>query len=394
MAKTNPAKKPRNEPKRGASGNELLVYGDIGETFWGDNVAATDVAEFLSEFQAGDDVVIRINSFGGDAFEGVAIHNLLRSHPANVIVKIDGAAISAASVIAMAGDTVEIAESAMVMIHDPWTCTGGNAADFRETADMLDRLAGSLGKVYSRKTGQDDAGVRALMAAETWMDAAEALELGFVDTVTDGDTDVAAEEKVAAVSPIRPVATGPGLHRAAARFGYRHTPGLAQASADPQNFPGSTQPETTPTKAHDMDSKIMSALGLREDASDDAALKAIDGLKQDAAAKAALETQNAKLAEERDAAVKAEAELRTASITAEVKALVGVKFSAAEVDDQIQLAISNRELFDKLTEQRESKTLLNKNPAGIDKAPAPVALSEANQVDETADFINQAAASV
>lgn len=161
---------------------ELYLYGDIGG--W-DGVSAKQVAADLR--QAGDvsRIDVRINSVGGYVFEGYPIYNLLKSHPARVEVDIDGMALSIASVIAMAGDTVRMARNAMFMIHDPMGGAFGTARDMRKTADLLDQVRGQLVDTYVARTKQSVADVSAWMAEETWYDAREAARLGFVDQVTD-----------------------------------------------------------------------------------------------------------------------------------------------------------------------------------------------------------------
>jgi len=106
---------------------EVLIYGDIGESWWAETVSAK---EFVQELQAIDakSLVVRINSYGGSVKDGIAIHNAIRRHPADTEVVIDGMAVSIASLIAMAGDVVSMAENAMMMIHAPWGAVIGNSA--------------------------------------------------------------------------------------------------------------------------------------------------------------------------------------------------------------------------------------------------------------------------
>jgi len=165
---------------------EIYIYDIIGEDYWGDGVSAKGFANDVKDLEVGT-IDLHINSPGGQVFDGVAIYNILLNHPAQVNVSIDGMALSIASVIAMAGDTISMAENAMMMIHDPWSMAIGSAADFRKEADTLDKVKSSIITSYGR-TERDD--LDKLMTEETWMSAAEAVEMGFADEVT-GRVEVA-----------------------------------------------------------------------------------------------------------------------------------------------------------------------------------------------------------
>ncbi|QCO07529.1 head maturation protease, ClpP-related [Azospirillum argentinense] len=160
----------------------IYLYDEIG--YWG--VTAKDFADDLKALGPVTALTVRINSGGGEFFAGLAIGNLLRTHAAKVTVKIDGLAGSIASVIAMAGDTVEMPSNAMMMVHNVSWWASGTAEDLRETADVMDQMRKSLVAAYRAKTGLDDAKLDELLTdSGTWMTAAEAKELGFCDVVTD-----------------------------------------------------------------------------------------------------------------------------------------------------------------------------------------------------------------
>lgn len=163
---------------------EIYIYGDIGESWYGDTVTAAQFVKDISELNA-QAITVRINSYGGSVTDGIAIHNAIKRHPAAVTVCVDGLAASIASLIAMAGDTVEMAENAMLMIHAPWTYAGGNSADLRATADMLDSWAAAMSTSYASKSGQTAEAMLALLTdgADHWYTAAEALKNGFINTV-------------------------------------------------------------------------------------------------------------------------------------------------------------------------------------------------------------------
>lgn len=170
--------------KRGPKNSaDILIYDAIGPEDWG-LVSAKAISKELDALGAVDQINVGINSPGGYVFEGLAIYNLLHGHPAAVTVDIHGAALSIASIIAMAGDKIRIAESAMMMIHDPWGMVAGNAAELRKEADILDQLKGSLVGIYAARTGMDNQQLADMMTAETWLQADQALASKFVDEIT------------------------------------------------------------------------------------------------------------------------------------------------------------------------------------------------------------------
>lgn len=132
---------------------EILIFGDIGESWWGESVTAKAFLEELSALEA-DAITVRVNSFGGSVSDGLAIYNALKRHPAQVTTVNEGAAMSIASLILMAGDVVEMGENTLLMIHAPWTYAGGNSVDLRATADMLDKWAQAMATSYASKTGR------------------------------------------------------------------------------------------------------------------------------------------------------------------------------------------------------------------------------------------------
>lgn len=161
---------------------EVYLYDVIGDSW--DGTTAKSFAEDLKGLGEINQLNVYINSDGGSVFDGVAIYNQLKRHRARKSVQIDGIAASIASVIAMAGDEIAIAENGMMMIHDPWALTIGTAAEMRKMADSLDKVRDSILGTYVRRTGQDQERLAAMMAEETWFDAGDALELGFADKVT------------------------------------------------------------------------------------------------------------------------------------------------------------------------------------------------------------------
>jgi len=168
---------------------EILIYDEIADPFFsellGIGISAKSFAKELKDLGELTALTVRINSPGGDVFQGQAIYSLLTAHKARKTVYVDGLAASIASVIAMAGDEIVIPENAMLMIHNPSGSVLGTAGDMRKMAEDLDKVAESISAVYVRKTGQDEAMIKKLMDEETWMTGAEAVELGFADRQTE-----------------------------------------------------------------------------------------------------------------------------------------------------------------------------------------------------------------
>ncbi|MCG7869690.1 MAG: ATP-dependent Clp protease proteolytic subunit [Candidatus Thiodiazotropha taylori] len=161
---------------------EILIYGDIGDSWSDESVQAADFVRDLQQVQA-DTLDVRINSYGGAISDAIAIYNALRRHPAKVNVEIDGVAVSAASLITMAGDSISMAENALMMIHAPWNLAAGNAKEHRRVADMLDRFADAMTSAYAGRLGTDTTKQWLSDGEDHWLTASEALELGLVDEI-------------------------------------------------------------------------------------------------------------------------------------------------------------------------------------------------------------------
>lgn len=165
--------------KANAKKSELYLYDYIGADFFGEGITAQSVTDAMKEFTPKSEVDIFINSPGGSVFEGIAIYNILRRWDGKKTVHIDGIAASIASVVAMSGDSIEIADNGMVMIHDPWGVAFGTAADMRKTADSIDKVRDVILATYVSRTGGKSAEISAWMTAETWMTADEAMARKF-----------------------------------------------------------------------------------------------------------------------------------------------------------------------------------------------------------------------
>jgi len=205
------------EIKNKADKAEIWIYEEIGEDFWtGGGVTAKNFQKELSAIKASQ-IDLHINSPGGAVFDGITIYNLLKQHPANVTTYIDGIAASIASVIALAGDKIVMAENALYMIHNPSGMVMGTAADMRTFADTLEKVGGSMVMAYTGKTGKDAETIKALLDAETWFTADEAKEAGFID-------EIAGEMDMAACAKFIPVM---------AKAGFKHIPETITGKKEP-----------------------------------------------------------------------------------------------------------------------------------------------------------------
>ncbi|MGE0408866.1 MAG: head maturation protease, ClpP-related [Amphiplicatus sp.] len=159
----------------------IELYGDIG---MGD-IYARDVSRALKAAKDASEIDLRINSAGGDVFEGVAIYEALQRFPGRVTAHVDGLAASAASFIAMAADEIRIAPAGFIMIHPAQGLGIGPAETMRQMADTLDKITARIAQAYSARTGVTEDKALALMAAETWFDAEEAVAAGFADRLSE-----------------------------------------------------------------------------------------------------------------------------------------------------------------------------------------------------------------
>lgn len=172
---------------------EILIYDFID--FYGVN--ATDIVGLLNIITA-EEIDVRINSYGGDVFEGVAIFNALRRHKSKIIVHIDGIAASIASLIALAGDEIRIARNGFLMVHHPWTFAMGNKHDLRQIADDLEKIGDSAIRAQLvERSGESEAVVEKWLDEETWFNADEAIEADLADVIDDeSDEEVEVSDRI------------------------------------------------------------------------------------------------------------------------------------------------------------------------------------------------------
>jgi ATP-dependent Clp endopeptidase proteolytic subunit ClpP len=191
-----------------ADKSEIWIYEEIGEDFWtGGGITAKNFQKELSAITS-KQIDLHINSPGGAVFDGVTIYNLLRQHPANITTYIDGIAASIASVIALAGNKVIMAENALYMMHNPSGLVMGNSEDMRKMAEVLDKIRGTMTGVYMGKSGKEEQEINAMLDAETWMTADEAMEAGLID-------EIGVEMDMAACARFIPIM---------AKAGFKHVP--------------------------------------------------------------------------------------------------------------------------------------------------------------------------
>lgn len=211
----------------------ISIYDIIGEDWWtGEGFTAKRAAAALRSIGP-NPVTVQINSPGGDMFEGVAIYNLLREHPAEVRVKVMGLAASAASIIAMAGDRVEMGVGTFLMIHNAWGVVVGNRNDFRAAAEMFDEFDGAMADIYVARTGQERAEITAMMDAERWLRAEEAIAKGFADATFEGPeetTPPAARAEMSARRRIDATLAKAGMARSERRRLMRDAAGTPNAA--------------------------------------------------------------------------------------------------------------------------------------------------------------------
>lgn len=175
---------------------DMYIYGEIGEF----GVSAADVVYYLNSIDT-EVINVYLNSPGGELFDGMAIRNKLRDHPAHVEVKVDALAASVATIVAMAGNKIVMNRQSRMMIHDAWAIVLGNSADMRQMADTLDVLSDDMAGIYAVRAGGSAPEWRKLMKAETWFSAQASVARGLAD-----EAIIDIPESVAVVASLNPVA--------------------------------------------------------------------------------------------------------------------------------------------------------------------------------------------
>jgi ATP-dependent Clp protease protease subunit len=189
------AKTPLQVRSESATKAEIVLYAGIGQDYWGDGsmVSAKQFSDELKSLpKTVNELTVRINSPGGDVFDGVTIYNRIKQFDGTVNVIIDGLAASIASIIALAGDNISIGEGALYMVHLPWTFAYGNRMELDNIVNRLMDVEDQMLGIYAKKSGLDRSEIKALLENETWMDADQAIEKGFVDAKVGESVPIAA----------------------------------------------------------------------------------------------------------------------------------------------------------------------------------------------------------
>lgn len=243
------------------------VFDAIGSDWFGEGVTPKSIARALID--AGDrDVLVRVNSPGGDMFDGMAIYNMLRALGDRLTVEVVGLAASVASMIALAGHRVRMHSTAMMMIHNPWSLAVGDGNAMREAAEFLDKVRGLSLTIYEANSNASRDELIAMLDAETWLTADEALELGFVDEVVH----------VREAEPAPAAAAAARVSHVLAKF--QHTPAAVCARYGGRRAAATSKKRSIPMEREE----ILAALGLTADASAEQVKAAVQGPKAPAAA--------------------------------------------------------------------------------------------------------------
>ena len=257
----------RNAAEEDDGPTEILIYDEIGYSWWG-GVSAKDFAKDLGAI-TDDKIDVRLNSPGGDVYDGIAILNALRAHKARITVYVDGLAASAASFIAMAGDEIIMRRNSEMMIHDASCFGGGNAGEMRKVADDLDRVSNNVASIYADRAGGTAEEWRAIMLAETWYTAQEAVDAGLANRV-EAKVETEEDDKAAKNSFDLSIFNYAGRRAAPAPPISAHLP-AERGAAKRATAPLATSTEKgNPTMAFtdDQVAELRDALSLAEDATD------------------------------------------------------------------------------------------------------------------------------
>lgn len=228
---------------------ELDLYGTVG-SLWDDGINAAKVVALLRNAEDVTEIECRINSMGGNAFDGIAIMNALKDHPAEVTVKVDGLAASAASIIAMAGDTIEMGEGSFLMVHRASGFVYGQADDMLKTAEILEKADGEIIDVYARRSKKPVETVRGWVEAETWFTGQEAVDAGLADkAVADPESKNKAAEALAGHGAI---------------FNFANLPESLRNLVEAHRAKGADTPPPETQEDGDMDLKDLTSAALAE----------------------------------------------------------------------------------------------------------------------------------
>ena len=216
--------------------NTISIYDVIGQDFWtGEGTTAKRISAALRSIGK-NDVTVNLNSPGGDMFEGLAIYNLLAEHPGKVSVRVMGIAASAASIIAMAGDEIEMGLGSFLMIHNSWGMVVGNQNDMRDAAETFAQFDSAMADIYVHRTGQAKKDVEKWMDAETFLTANDAVEKGFAtgtfEAPSNDKGDMNARSELSARRRLDAMLAKQGMPRSERRKLLRDATGMQDAAVD------------------------------------------------------------------------------------------------------------------------------------------------------------------
>lgn len=182
---------------------EFLIDDAIGGDGWfSSGITAKSLNRFLKDNAKADEILVRVNSPGGDVFEGVALSVALKEFKGRVVAEVEGYACSAASYVIMSADEIRVHKGAMIMIHEAAGVTWGRASDHESNAELLTKINSEMADLYAARTGQDVAGLLEMMKKTTWMNAEEAKALGFCDSIIPAKGKTAAKPKSKAAAQL------------------------------------------------------------------------------------------------------------------------------------------------------------------------------------------------
>lgn len=311
--------------KKKNENGEVYLYGDIGGGLFGDGITAKMLVDSLKDLKSkgAKDLCIFINSGGGSVFDGMAMYSAIKRWEGKKTVCVDGLAASAASVVAMAADTIKMSDAAMMMVHEPSGIAVGTMKEMEDTKSRLEKIRDSMVAVYVGRTGKDEATIKQMMADETWMTATEAIDQGFADELFTSEADVA----------MRAVAS-------AFLSNYRNVPESIRAAAR----------EPPPQEKKKMDfTLLLRALGLPADASEAQAIKVVDDLR---AASNTSDARHKSIHAELDEVIK----LTGKPSVAEAK---GVFLAWRQSQDQVAKLIAEKELAEATARAQEVKVTVD-----------------------------------
>jgi len=218
----------------------LEIYDEIGPE-WAGMIGPSLISKAINESGPLDSIEVRINSPGGSVFHGVAIYNILKNHPAKIHMRVDGVAASSASVVLMAGDTIEVPKNALVMIHDPEGVARGRAAEMLKSAEFLEKVKSQIVDTYASRTGKAPDVITQMMSDETWMTGDEAVTHGFASRAAD-------EIPIMAVTSVVTNLSNFTYSRAPENFGSLYSLAMCATRKEPETMADTNTPEMIATE--------------------------------------------------------------------------------------------------------------------------------------------------